>query len=91
MPNLLDFYGTAKMGDELLLQIKDVMIRIFSSKVGEIDRNTTADDVNGWDSLTHTFFIAAIEAQFAIRFDPYKVSEFSCVGDLVDEVARLIK
>lgn len=44
--------------------------------------NTTADQVPGWDSLTHINIIVAIEREFAIKFKGYEVLRLKNVGDL---------
>lgn len=44
--------------------------------------NTTADQVPGWDSLTHINIIVAIEREFAIKFRGYEVLRIKNVGDL---------
>ena len=70
-------------------EVISVIAKVFSTPISEIDRETTAADVNGWDSLSHTFLLSAIEEKFDIRFDPFSVGSFSCVGDMIDEIERL--
>ena len=48
---------------------------------------TTADDVPGWDSLTHIDLIVAIEKHFKIRFTTGEVTALKNVGDLMDLIA----
>jgi len=79
------------MSQDVLEGVKTIIAKMFITDPNDIDRETIAADVNGWDSLSHTFLIAAIEERFRIQFDPYTVGEFSCVGDMVDEVERLQK
>lgn len=43
---------------------------------------TTADQVPGWDSLSHINVVVAIEAEFNIRFKGYEVLKCKNVGDL---------
>ncbi len=45
---------------------------------------TTADDVEGWDSLAHIGLIAAVESQFGIRFSMKEVVALHNVGEMVD-------
>ncbi|MEN6303844.1 MAG: acyl carrier protein [Armatimonadia bacterium] len=43
----------------------------------------TADDVDGWDSLSHINVILAVESKFRIRFTPKEVLGFKNVGDMM--------
>ena len=53
-----------------------------------IDRETTASDVPGWDSLSHVRLVLTIEKAFEIKFIPREVSSFSNVGELSDIVEQ---
>jgi acyl carrier protein len=43
---------------------------------------TTAKDVDGWDSFTHTQLIAAIEEHYGIHFRLKDIMKFKNVGDM---------
>ena len=43
---------------------------------------TTAKDVDGWDSLTNMRLITAIEKHYNIRFGLREILKFKHVGDL---------
>ena len=44
---------------------------------------TTADDVEGWDSFTHLNLIVATETRFGIKMRTDEIEGFTKVGDLV--------
>jgi len=44
----------------------------------------TANDVEGWDSLSHVNLIVAIETKFNIRFNQKELLTFKNVGDLLN-------
>ena len=48
----------------------------------DIDDTTTADQVPGWDSLSHARIIAAIEEDYRIRFALLEVLRVKNVGEL---------
>jgi acyl carrier protein len=48
-----------------------------------VEDSTTADDVEGWDSLTHIDLIVALERAFRVKFTTGEVGKLSNVGDLV--------
>ena len=53
----------------------------------ELDEETTADDIDDWDSLNHITLMAAVEDEFGIRFTMGEVSGMKNVG----EMAQIIK
>jgi acyl carrier protein len=66
----------------------DVLNGVFRQVFGDsslvITRNTTAKDVEDWDSLTHMNLIAFIERQFKIKFNLKDLRSLRNVGDLLD-------
>jgi acyl carrier protein len=53
-----------------------------------LSKATTAQDVDGWDSLMHINLIVAIEREFKIRFTTKEITALRNVGDLIDVIAR---
>ena len=51
---------------------------------------TTADDIEEWDSLSHINLITSVEDEFGIRFDMKAVQQMKNVGEMVDEIEKLI-
>lgn len=49
---------------------------------------TTAHDVEEWDSLTHVELIFGIEKGFKIKFITSEIEGFKNVGDMVAAIAR---
>lgn len=49
---------------------------------------TTADDIDGWDSLTHMNLIAAVELTFKVRFALGELQKLKNVGMLVGLVDK---
>jgi acyl carrier protein len=72
---------------------KDVMDRLagliretFSQPKAKINRDTLAEDIPGWDSLSHTILLLSVEEAFGARL-PESVS-YANVGELADAIAR---
>lgn len=53
-----------------------------------IGDDTTAADVEGWDSLTNIRLILAVETAFSIRLSAAQVSALAQLGDLVSVIER---
>ena len=54
-----------------------------------VTRETSAADVEGWDSLTHVSLMLTIEKQFAIRFKSSQVASLKNAGELADLIDSL--
>lgn len=48
----------------------------------------TAQDVVGWDSLTHVSLINNVENAFNIRLKLKEIKQMKNVGDLIDTINR---
>jgi acyl carrier protein len=72
--------------------IHDRLVTTFQSVFDDADirvtRDTVADDVEGWDSLTHINLIVAIEKEFRVRFTTSEITALTNVGDLADLITR---
>ena len=49
---------------------------------------TTADDVEEWDSLSHVQLVVALEKAFNIKFTSRDILSWDNVGDLVDCIGK---
>jgi len=47
-----------------------------------------ANDVEGWDSLTHVRFLVAVEKEFGFRFTSSEIDGFKNVGEVLDVIVR---
>ena len=48
----------------------------------QIDDETTAAEIPGWDSLSHVNVILAVEKAFGVRFSSVEVLKLNSIGDL---------
>jgi len=73
---------------DLESRLTQVFRTVFDDDMIEISRSLTADDVDGWDSLSHVNLLLAIELEFGIEFKQYEVQSFNNVGELMDNIAK---
>jgi len=64
--------------------LNEVFRQVFGDKSLVITRNTTANDVEDWDSLTHTNLVMVLEGQFKIKFALGELRSLRNVGDMLD-------
>ena len=69
-------------------RLADVFEDVFDEKI-DLSDETTAEDINGWDSLTHISLLSAVEDEFDIRFDMRAVRSMKNVGEMVDMICEL--
>ncbi len=68
-----------------------VFQQVFEDDTIQINEKTTADDIDGWDSLSHVNLIVAVETTFNVRFSQKELLTFKNVGDLVRSIESKIK
>ncbi len=69
---------------ELFKQIHTIFVKVLDDEAIDINENTQASDVEGWDSLTHIQLVVAIEKHFNIRFTSREIQTWQNVGQMVD-------
>lgn len=63
--------------------LNNIFQQVFDDDTIQIQPETTANDIDGWDSLSHVNLIVAVEARFSIRFNQKELLTFKNVGDLL--------
>jgi acyl carrier protein len=74
--------------DDVWDQLTDLVRETFDHPDLAVIPETTAKDVEGWDSLTHIQFMVAVERAFGIRFATGELSGLKNVGELARLIAR---
>lgn len=70
--------------EEVFEKINAVFRDIFEDDDITVTDETTADDIDGWDSLEHINLINAIEEEFDIKFNMGQIVSMKNVGEMVD-------
>ena len=69
---------------ERLERLNQVFQDVFDDDELRITRQTTAKDVEGWDSLMHVTLIVNVEKAFRVKFSSSEVAALQNVGELID-------
>lgn len=81
---------TGETVEAVLTRITKVFKEVFDDDTLELTRQTTALNIDGWDSMMQVNLVIAVEQEFGVRFSGKEMSSFQSVGDLEDLVrARL--
>jgi acyl carrier protein len=74
--------------DDALQAVQRALRLTFNDPDIEVTRRTTADDIDGWDSLSHAVFMFRIEKYCGVRVPSLLASSFRDIGELVDYLVR---
>jgi acyl carrier protein len=69
-------------------KLTGVFRKVFDDPNLTVGESTTANDVEGWDSLVNVSLMVALEKAFAVRFTTKEVQALANVGDLMQLIER---
>ncbi len=75
---------------KLLQDLSAIFTDIIDEGEVNLTMQSTADDVEGWDSLNHVQILAAVEKKYGFRFTLTEIQVFKNVGDLVQTIQKKI-
>jgi acyl carrier protein len=75
---------------EILTKVNAVFIDVLDNDKIVLKNETTASDVDEWDSLHHIQLVVTIEKQFKIRFTSREIQSWKNVGEMVDSISAKI-
>jgi acyl carrier protein len=68
---------------EIYAQLTDLFREIFADDAIVLAPDTTADDIEGWDSFNHLSVMVAVETRFGIRIATNEIESLANIGALV--------
>lgn len=71
-----------------LEELTPVFRQVFDDNSIVISRNSTADDIDDWDSLTHMNLVIALELRFKIKFALGELQTLKNVGEMLDMINK---
>lgn len=73
----------------MIITIEDltpIFKEIFENNELKISLSTKAIDIEEWDSLNHIYLVVAIEKRFGKKFTAKQIQQWSCVGDVLNDL-----
>ncbi|WP_298483474.1 acyl carrier protein [uncultured Ruminococcus sp.] len=73
--------------EEIMAKLNEIFQDVFDDDSLVITDQTTANDIDDWDSLEHINLIEAVEKEFGMKFRMQEVSSMKNVGEMAEIVA----
>ena len=76
--------------EEIHIKLNEIFKDVFGDDELVITDDTTAADVDGWDSLQQILLIETVENEFHIRFTIDEVVSMTNVGDMISKITSKV-
>ena len=77
--------------EEILRKVNEIFWNVFDDDTIEVVEETTAADIEDWDSLTHITLISEVENAFGFTFAMKDVLGMKNVGEMLDIIENNVK
>lgn len=77
--------------EEAYRKLDEVFQDVFDDESIRVNDATTAQDIDGWDSLEHINLVVAVEKMFGIKFNMGQVNKMKNVGEMVDIILQKVR
>ena len=77
--------------NEIYARLNKVFQKVFDDGSIRVTPDTTADDIEDWDSLEHITLISAVERTFKMKFKMKEISSMKNVGEMAEIVQQRTK
>jgi len=72
-----------------VMQDLEIIFRdVFDDEDIQINVDTTANDIDGWDSLAQIRLILQIEKLFSLHFDASEIDKLENVGQMIELISQ---
>lgn len=74
--------------EEVLGQVQEIFRSVFDDESLAVTRDTSAKDIEDWDSMEHINLIVAMEKSFHVKFSIEEAGSLQNVGEMVDLILQ---
>ena len=71
---------------QILIKLQNIFRVIFDDDSIKLNSNTTAADIEEWDSLNQIRIILACEKEFLVKLNPREINDFANIGEMVEHL-----
>ena len=76
---------------DILEMLNELFIDVLDLDECELTDETSANDIEEWDSLSHIQLIVSIEKTLKIKFTSLEIMKWKNVGEMVDSIMEKMK
>ena len=76
--------------NDILKRVEEIFREELEQDELVLTDETKAEDVEGWDSLSHVQLVAAMEEAFGIEFKSREILSWDNIGDLIDCIEKKV-
>ncbi len=76
---------------EIYTQVREIIADVLDKPDLQLSSDTTAEEVEGWDSFNHINIVVAVEAHFGIKINTAEIEELRNVGELINLVEKKLQ
>lgn len=69
-------------------KIKEILAQTFRIKVEDIKEDTTINDIDTWDSLTHMELVVNLEQGLGVEFEGDEIVEMTSIEAIIKFVSN---
>ena len=72
----------------ILAEVTEIISDVLDQPDLILGLDTTAEDVEGWDSFNHINIVGACEGKFGVKINTAEIEELRNVGELVELIEK---
>jgi acyl carrier protein len=73
---------------DILNSVTSIIREVLELPTLVVTSDTSASDVDEWDSMTHIQLVSAIEGKFKVRFTLRELQDLKSVGEMVELILK---
>jgi len=78
--------------DEMIMEkLQNIFRDVFHQDALVIQGDTSATDIEAWDSLAQIRIVSAAEEEFDIKFSLSELTTFQNVGEMAEAISKRLK
>ncbi|MCE3040046.1 acyl carrier protein [Helicobacter anatolicus] len=78
------------MTNNIQAKLQEIFRDVFDDENLEITPQTSASDIDEWDSLMHISLVSSIEKAFKIRFALGELQDLKNIGDMIALIEKKV-